>query len=582
MLNINLTNYYEVIFIFDGKIVDTQTVEYGMDAILPDESIINKEGYTFIKWNHDGKNIIEDTIIECIYEINKYEVKFVLDNEVIDTQIVEYGSDADLTKVYKEGYLILGWNHDGKNIIENTIIEGTFELEKCRVRFYYDEELIDTQIVEYGKRATEPELSLKQLDYFEGWHSILYSPITKDTDIHASVNFIKGGKLLRHKNESKTSISEYLKISKEILIEDETKLIDSYINEGYEQIDNSRTEEEVDKITVYTKQLIENVGLKYYEDIYERILGEEKYTEGDGTYKDPYIIDTKGKLIYLSNNTNNGIGQIAYYELKSNIDLDGIEWIPIKSFQGHFNGNGYEISNYKINQSYKDKNKFITYIGLFGYNEGVIENLVVINYNMNFKWECEYDDAGYINIGGIVGENWGQINNCYFIGDIKIDYFKSKDTKADDGYIILIGGISGYCISYTNNINNCYSQMNIDVKYINKKPISSSMIERNSVSIAGITNGYEARGENNLAICTYSKDILRCRFSYEESCEYGINNYYYTEEQKGTRGETTLEELNTLEFYINTLGWKEEIWDLSNVIFKDGKFLEDCYPKLKK
>jgi len=582
-LNINLTNYYEITFILDDKVVNTQTVEHGMDAILPNESTINKEGYTFIGWNHDGKNITEDTIIEGIYQINKYEVKFVLDREVIATQIIEHGKDADLAKVYKEGHIILGWNHDGKNITEEIIIEGTFELEKYTVKFYYNGDLIDTQIVEYGKYAIEPELSLKQLDYFEAWKSILYSPITKDTDIHASVDFIKGGKLLRHKNESKTSISEYLKVSKEILTEDERNLIDSYINNGYEQIDNSRTKEKVDKITVYTKQLIENVGSKYYKDTFERIPGEEKYTEGNGTYEDPYIIDTKGKLIYLSNNTNNGIGRIAYYELRADIDLEGNEWIPIKSFKGYFNGNGYEITNYKINESYKEKNDFTTYIGLFGYNEGIIENLGVKNFDMNFKWECEYEGAGYIYIGGIVGDNYlGQINNCYFIGDIKIDYFKNEYTGEASGYIIFIGGIAGGSDSNNSNINNCYSQVYVDVKYINKNPVSSCISELNHVCIAGIAYGDICRGENNLAICTYTKDMYRCDFSYENTCRWGFNNYYYVKEEKGVRGETTSEDLNSLEFYTNTLGWNEETWDLTNIEFKDGAFLEDHYPKLKR
>ena len=51
--------------------------------------------------------------------------------------------------------------------------------------------------------------------------------------------------------------------------------------------------------------------------------GEEKFTEGNGTYENPYIIDTKGKLIYFSNNSYNGIGLLSHYELKTDIDLEG-------------------------------------------------------------------------------------------------------------------------------------------------------------------------------------------------------------------------------------------------------------------
>ena len=85
---------------------------------------------------------------------------------------------------------------------------------------------------------------------------------------------------------------------------------------------------------------------------YQKLEGEEAYTEGDGTLDNPYVIDTKGKLIYLSNQTNEYKGNDLYYELQADIDLGGINWNPIKRFEGHFNGNGYEISNFVIKNKY--------------------------------------------------------------------------------------------------------------------------------------------------------------------------------------------------------------------------------------
>ena len=37
---------------------------------------------------------------------------------------------------------------------------------------------------------------------------------------------------------------------------------------------------------------------------YQKLEDGEAYTEGDGTLDNPYVIDTKGKLIYLANQTN--------------------------------------------------------------------------------------------------------------------------------------------------------------------------------------------------------------------------------------------------------------------------------------
>ena len=70
ILFIDLTDNYNVTYMIDREIVETQVVEHGKDATLPSEVV--KDGYIFIGWNHDGKNITKDTVIEAIYELEKY------------------------------------------------------------------------------------------------------------------------------------------------------------------------------------------------------------------------------------------------------------------------------------------------------------------------------------------------------------------------------------------------------------------------------------------------------------------------------------------------------------------------------
>lgn len=67
-------NTYNVTFKADGKIVDTQTVEYGKDAVLP--SVPEKDGYTG-EWNSNGKFITSATVIEAVYTENSVEVPAV-------------------------------------------------------------------------------------------------------------------------------------------------------------------------------------------------------------------------------------------------------------------------------------------------------------------------------------------------------------------------------------------------------------------------------------------------------------------------------------------------------------------------
>jgi len=165
-LNINLTNYYKVTFILDDKVVDTQTVEHGMDAILPNESTTNKEGYTFIGWNHDGKNITEDTIIIAEYAPITYTVTFKIDDKIVDTQNVAYGNDAIMPNYEREGYTFNGWDSDGKYITQDTVIIGLHERKTYVVRFYLDGKYVDRQFVKYGENAVEPEI---QDNYVVEW-----------------------------------------------------------------------------------------------------------------------------------------------------------------------------------------------------------------------------------------------------------------------------------------------------------------------------------------------------------------------------------------------------------------------------
>ena len=95
----------------------------------------------------------------------------------------------------------------------------------------------------------------------------------------------------------------------------------------------------------------------------------------------------------------------ANYILMKNINLKGVEIEPIGTslsdiFTGDFNGNGKTIRNLTINKETE------SYIGLFGYNRGTIENLILEG----------VDVTGKNNVGGLVGDNLGRIENIILEG----------------------------------------------------------------------------------------------------------------------------------------------------------------------
>jgi fibronectin-binding autotransporter adhesin len=122
---------------------------------------------------------------------------------------------------------------------------------------------------------------------------------------------------------------------------------------------------------------------------------------GKGSIDDPYIISTKEQL------NNVKFDLIANYKLANNIDLEGMDFIPIghegTPYIGTFDGNGYTIQNLKID---KPNEK---YVGLFGStNNATIKNLNISDANV----------VGTNYTGGLVGCSSGKstISNCSVTG----------------------------------------------------------------------------------------------------------------------------------------------------------------------
>ena len=103
----------------------------------------------------------------------------------------------------------------------------------------------------------------------------------------------------------------------------------------------------------------------------------EAYAGGDGTAENPYQIATSKQLALLAQQTNNGTGGDAYYELTINISLKdcttgwGHPWISIGTathpFSGHFNGKGRYIAY--LYQNITD-GELEPVGGLFGFTDG--------------------------------------------------------------------------------------------------------------------------------------------------------------------------------------------------------------------
>lgn len=133
------------------------------------------------------------------------------------------------------------------------------------------------------------------------------------------------------------------------------------------------------------------------------------------------------------------------YELMNNIDLLGQLWQPITTFNGMFDGNNNQISDFTINNTLEK-------IGFFNTNNGTLKNIELSNYSINIEDE---NLPEILYIGGLASYSYkGVFDNCKITGDISVTTNLNMRTY--------IGGLVGLAID--TQISNCSFNGNINFK----------------------------------------------------------------------------------------------------------------------
>ena len=155
-------------------------------------------------------------------------------------------------------------------------------------------------------------------------------------------------------------------------------------------------------------------------------------------YTNVVVINTGAELAYIRNNwtSNSGYdGNKPYYQLRyllnADLDISAVSWIPfgndnesITAFEGTFFGNAHTI---KI----KIQGATYNYQGLFARIEtdGTVQSL-----HLTGSINC----AASRLVGGIAGENYGDIKNCWVSAYIASDWHSSWSS-----FNAKVGGIAG-------------------------------------------------------------------------------------------------------------------------------------------
>lgn len=176
-------------------------------------------------------------------------------------------------------------------------------------------------------------------------------------------------------------------------------------------------------------------------------------TQGDGSQGNPYVIDSAQKLAYMAVQCNNNVGnyQSAYYIQTADIDISGNEWVPISSFSGTYDGQGYTINGLNNSSS-------LTFAFINSFNStAVVKNLGFTNVNIYRNYDHNSLPSGArVDVAVIANDFFGTIENCFSTGSISISYTQDGWVRnADFRISALVKWVSG------GTIRNCYTATNI-------------------------------------------------------------------------------------------------------------------------
>lgn len=235
------------------------------------------------------------------------------------------------------------------------------------------------------------------------------------------------------------------------------------------------------------------------------------FAGGTGTEADPYLISDGAQLAYLAQQVNSGNNYAGQYIkltrdiLLNEMNDDGtfVSASPRvftsigsgadKSFQGHFNGDGKEITGLYISKA-----SWLHYGGLFGYAAaGSVIRDVNISGEINGGHETGAV-AGFTNgvitgcivsctvrgeesyaggIAGYAGAN-SEISNCVVSGGVYARYYAGGVAGRTDGKVTecdinctvttsenYAGGIAGFAAGANSEISNCAVSGTVEGKY---------------------------------------------------------------------------------------------------------------------
>lgn len=126
---------FTVKFMNGDTVLDTQTVNYGSDATEPDRPTL--EGKTFKSWDQGFTNVTSDLTIKAVFDDNKYTVTFKSDGVTVSTVEVKHGEAATAPNMEdKTGFAFDGWDNEFNNVTSDLTVNAKWVAKTFSIKYF--------------------------------------------------------------------------------------------------------------------------------------------------------------------------------------------------------------------------------------------------------------------------------------------------------------------------------------------------------------------------------------------------------------------------------------------------------------
>ena len=134
-------------------------IRYRVTETVYNKKVYNHPYFYFAEFGMAGcvkNNYImpaHDLVFEGYYTKNKYLVTFKVDDEVVSSDLLEYGVEIIVPEApEKNGYSFVGWGDVADKVPANDVTyEGRYSVNTYKVHYYIEDELVHTEEIAYGE-----------------------------------------------------------------------------------------------------------------------------------------------------------------------------------------------------------------------------------------------------------------------------------------------------------------------------------------------------------------------------------------------------------------------------------------------